>query len=321
MTASAPSQAEAAAPPRPGAPRRSDPAPSRAAYRLRRLWLRPWVRRLSVRWVPALLAAGALAAWLADGREIEAAREAWAQVRRQVEARPEFAVATAQVEGAGDDLAPLIRAALPPLPSSSLRLDLEAIRAEVEAFAPVARAEIRVLPGGVLGVRVEERRAAVVWRGPQGLETLDAEGRAIRALPARSARADLPLVAGEGAEAAVPEALALIEAAGPLGERLRGLVRVGDRRWDAVLDGGLRLLLPEEGAVAAIERAAAMEAAQDLGARDATHLDLRDPARPALRLGPAALREMARILAEERAGPPGAATPEASEIDDEGEGE
>ena len=317
-------EAEACGPPRPPvetarpSARRRDPAPTRASYRLRRLWMRAWVRWLAVRGVPMLLVAGALAVWLGDGREIAAGRAAWADLRAQIEARPEFAVATAQVEGAGDDLAPLIRSALPPpLPSSSLRLDLEAIHAEVAAFAPVARAEVRVLPGGVLGVTVVEREAAVVWRGPQGLETLDADGGAIRALPSRAARADLPLVAGEGAAAAVPEALALHEAAGPLGPRLRGLVRIGDRRWDAVLDRGPRILLPEEGAVAAIERAAAMEAAQDLSARDVTHLDLRDPARPVLRLGPAALPEMARILAEERAGPPTSDTATEDEGEDE----
>ena len=301
-------QAGPAVPLRPQSHRRADPAPTRSAYRLRRLWMRAWVRRLAVRGVPVLVAAGALAAWLGDGQEIAAARAAWADLRAEIEARPEFAVATARVEGAGDDLAPLICAVLPRLPSSSLRLDLEAIRAEVAAFAPVARAEVRVLPGGVLGVRVVEREAAVVWRGPSGLETLDVEGRPIRMLPSRAARADLPLVAGEGAAAAVPEALALHEAAGPLAARLRGLVRVGERRWDAVLDGGPRLMLPEEGAEEAIERAAAMEAAHGLGARDVTHLDLRDPTRPVARLGEASLPEMARVLAEERAGPEAAAT-------------
>jgi cell division protein FtsQ len=79
---------------------------------------------------------------------------------------------------------------------------------------------------------------------------------------------------------------------------------VGERRWDAVLREGPRVMLPEAGAVAAFERAAAWEAAEDLSGRDITHLDLRDPARPALRLGRAAREELARALAEERAARP-----------------
>ena len=287
----------------PARPPRRDPAPSRAAYRLRRLWMRRWVRRAAVRGGPALILAGALAGWLGDGREIAAAREGWAELRREIEARPEFAVTEARVEGAGADLEPAVRALLPRLPSSSLRLDLEAIRAAVAALPPVARAELRVAPGGVLAVRVEERRAAAVWRSAEGLVALDARGLAIRTLADRGARSELPLVVGEGADRAVPEALALHEAAGPLAPRLRGLVRVGDRRWDAVLAGGLRLMLPERGAEAAMERAARLDAEGDVLARDLTHLDLRDPARLVARVGATSRDDLALVLAVERAGP------------------
>ena len=267
--------------------------------------MRRWVRRAVIRGLPVLAAAGALAAWLGDGREVAAAREGWAELRREIEARPEFAVSEARIEGAGPALLPAIRERLPALPTSSLRLDLEAVRAEVVALAPVAGAELRVVPGGVLSVRVEERQAAAIWRGPEGLVSIDAQGLPIRPLASRTARADLPLVAGEGAGAAIAEALALHEAAGPLAPRLRGLVRIGERRWDAVLAGGARLMLPERGAVAAMERAAAL----DLGDRDVTHIDLRDPARPVARIGAASRPALALALAAERAGPPAPGAP------------
>jgi cell division protein FtsQ len=102
----------------------------------------------------------------------------------------------------------------------------------------------------------------------------------------------------------VAEALALCAVAGPLAERLRGLVRVGERRWDAVIEDGPKIMLPAHGAVAALERAAALEAAEDLTGRDVTHLDLRDPGRPVVRLGQAAKLEMARALEAERSGGP-----------------
>ena len=304
--------------PRPQA-RRPDPAPSRLSYRLDRLWMRPSVRRLALRGVPALAVALGLVAWLHDGQEIARAQAAWADLRERIEARPEFTVATVEVEGASPALAAGIEAALPRLPASSLRLDLDAIRSEIAAMPPVAQAEIRVAPGGTLSVRVEERQAAVLWRGPGGLRALDAEGRVIGTPQDRAARADLPLVAGLGAEIAVPEALALRDAAGPLAPKLRGFVRVGERRWDVVIDGGPRILLPAEGAVAALEWAAALEATQDLSGRDVRRLDLRVPDRPALRLGPDARLAFERAGAEERMGRPSGDADDEGEVDREGE--
>jgi hypothetical protein len=72
----------------------------------------------------------------------------------------------------------------------------------------------------------------------------DDTGHRVASLLARSDRPDLPLIAGEGADAAA-EALEVLAAAGPLIPRLRGLVRVGDRRWDLVLDRDQRILLPD----------------------------------------------------------------------------
>ena len=81
------------------------------------------------------------------------------------------------------------------------------------------------------------------------------------------------------------EALALIDAAGPILPRLRGLERVGERRWDVVLDRGQRIKLPADGALQALERAIALDRAQDMLARDIAVVDLRHAARPVVRLG------------------------------------
>ena len=282
---------------------RVDPAPSRMAYRARRAWRRAWVRRAVGRGLPAAIAAALLAVWLGDGEEFRVLGERWAAIRAQVEARPEFAITAARIEGAGPALEPAIEAALPPLPSSTLSLDLGALRDALASMPPVARVDVQAT-GGVLSVRVAEHRPEALWRAGDGLHALDAEGRMLRTVASRTAHPDLPLIAGEGADRAVAEALALHGVAGPLGPKLRGLVRVGERRWDAVIEDGLRIMLPERDAVAAFERAAALEAAEDLTGRDLTHLDLRDPSRPVLRLGRAATAQMARVLAAERAGEP-----------------
>jgi len=106
---------------------------------------------------------------------------------------------------------------------------------------------------------------------------------------------DLPLLAGAGAREHVREALALMDAALPLGDRLRGLVRVGARRWDLVLDRNQRIRLPEQGAMQALERVLALDQAQDLLARDLLFVDMRNPNRPVLNVSPGALETLRAI--------------------------
>lgn len=280
---------------------RRDPAPSRLAYRLHRLALSPLVRRLAIWGLPGGAVAIAGALWLGDPARREMLTGWGAEFRRQLGERPEFRIRVLAVDGASDPLAAAIREALGlRLPVSSFDLDLEALRKRAAAFDPVARAQVMVRPGGVLEVRIEERVPAVIQRRPEGLVLLDAEGHLVGPLAERSARPDLPLIAGAGAGREVPEALALAAAAGPVADRLAGFVRVGERRWDVVLAGGQRIMLPETDAVAALDQALALDRAQDLLARDVAVLDLRNPRRPTLRMSETAAQGFYEVRAEAR---------------------
>lgn len=275
---------------------RRDPAPSRWSYRLQRLWLTPVFRRLMRVGLPAFTLAFGVGLYLADEGRRAALTDSFASLRDEVKNRPEFMVTLLSVEGASPPLAEMVRGALAlPLPLSSLDLDLAAAHDRVIALPAVSAVSIRVETGGVLQVRVEEREPALVWRAPEGLMLLDDRGNRIAGIDNRAVRADLPLVAGAGADLAAAEALDLILAAGPLLPRLRGLVRMGERRWDLVLDRDQRILLPEAGALRALERLIALDQAQGLLARDVTAVDLRLPERPVLRLAPYALAEMRRL--------------------------
>jgi cell division protein FtsQ len=87
----------------------------------------------------------------------------------------------------------------------------------------------------------------------------------------------------------VPEALQLIAALGPLAPRTHGIVRMGERRWDVVLDRGQRILLPETGAVQALERVIVLHQAQYVMDRDLAHVDMRLGQRPTIRMNEAAV--------------------------------
>lgn len=226
-------------------------------------------------------------------------------------------------------------------PQSSFDLDLDRMQRQVAVLDAVKTADMRVRQGGVLQVDVTERKPVVLWRTAVGLHLLDAEGVFVGAAGPRAAHADLPVVAGDvlsgaeisamdavraatltGAQAlaklpdetvrmataaqarmrqAVTEALRLYELAGPIRDRLRGFERIGARRWDVVLDRGQRIMLPSDGAEAALEQAIGMALTPglDLLTRDLTVVDFRLPRRPTLRMTEIAAQQMWRIKAIE----------------------
>ncbi len=285
-----------------GAPRAAtrsesrDPAPSRLSYRIERLWLTPLFRVVMRFGLPVMTVALVAVVYLGDADRRAAIGAQFSNLRTQIENRPEFMVKLMSIDGASGPVADAIRGMLPvTLPASSFAIDLEAMRAAIEQVDAVAEASLKVRAGGVLVVTVTERKPAVLWRTASSLEMLDASGHRVATLLDRSARSDLPVIAGVGAEKAVPEAMAILGAAQPILPRVRGLVRMGDRRWDIILDRNQRIMLPEFDPVQATEKAIAIDAAEELLARDLAAVDLRIAERPTLRLTPGALEEMRKL--------------------------
>lgn len=292
--------AEGEAPMAPAAPRKrrakSDPAPSRWSYRMQRMMLTPIYRKAVKIGVPVLLVVLATGGYFASQERRDEVAAVFSDMRNRFETRPQFMLGMMAIDGASESVAEDIREIVPiDFPISSFDLDLVEIQKSVTGLAAVAEAAVRIRPGGVLQVDVREREPVVLWRSYEGLALLDINGVAVGALDHRGARPDLPMIAGDGAEAHVAEALGLIRAAGPLGTRLRGLVRMGERRWDVVLEGGTRILLPETGAVQALERVLALDSAQEMLSRDLAAVDMRLAQRPTLRMNTGAIEEWWRI--------------------------
>ncbi|MGD9294348.1 MAG: cell division protein FtsQ/DivIB [Roseobacter sp.] len=263
----------------------SDPAPSRWAWRIERLMLTPAFLLFLRIGIPFSLAFAASSWWLSDVERRSVITETFAEARAHFQTRPEFMVHLMAIDGAQAELAENIRAEVPlNFPLSSFDLDLGQVRDKVVALDPVKSATVRIRPGGVLQIDVEPRIPVVIWRHRKGLALVDADGAHVARLNHRMDRPDLPLIAGEGAADHVAEALALYRALTPLGARLRGLVRMGERRWDIVLDRNQRILLPEKNAVQALERIIALDGAQDILGRDVKRVDLRLGTRPTVQM-------------------------------------
>ncbi|WP_298913029.1 cell division protein FtsQ/DivIB [uncultured Roseobacter sp.] len=266
-------------------PTACDPAPSRWAWRMQRLMLTPTFLFMLRAGVPMMLTFTAAGWYLSDEGRRQAIHETVAEARASFETRPEFMVQLMAIDGVDTALADDIREVVPlDFPISSFDLDLQDIRRTVAALDPVHSASVRIRPGGVLQVDVTPRTPIAIWRSKDGLSLVDITGTHVGTLNKRMERPDLMLIAGEGAQPHVKEALDLYRAAAPLGGRLRGVVRMGERRWDIVLDRNQRILLPEIGAVEALERVIALDGAQDILARDVVRVDMRLGARPTVQM-------------------------------------
>ena len=283
---------------------RRDPAPSRVAYKMHRLWLTPVFRKLLRVGVPLVLTFAVAYSYLADPVRQGAISAGIMEISRSVKTRPEFMVKLVAIEGATPEVGDLIRESFPiSLPVSSFDLDLEVLQAEIAELDVIESAALRIRPGGVLEINVTQRQPEVIWRSRSGLILLDHLGNQIATISRRAERFDLPLLAGAGAQDKVREALALMRAARPISAKIRGLVRVGQRRWDVVLTGGITIRLPEENPIPALNQVIALNEAQDLLARAVLTIDMRNPLRPTLRMAPEAHAEMRRIKAIELGDP------------------
>ena len=273
-----------------------DPAPSKWKYRYQRMMLTPGVRGLLRVGVPLALITIIGVSWYSHDANREMTTAKWEELKEGVQQRPEFMIASMDVTGADDLLTSIVLEQLPvAFPVSSFELDLEGMRATVEGLDAVRSARVRVGDAGVLNVDITPRVAVALWRDGVNLRLLDEDGTFAGYVAARADRLDLPLIAGGGASEHITEALALFRDAKPIADRLRGLVRMGNRRWDVVLDRKQRILLPGDNPVAALDRVIVLHQARDMLDRDVAVVDMRNGNRPTLRMNKEAADAFRRV--------------------------
>lgn len=282
---------------RPGVPRGPSrgpgPGPSKVAYRLSRLWKKAWLRRAALA-IPAifgLLIVVRLATAPAVHAFVDAQRRA---VLESLSSRPEFAIRGFRVTGASEALSRAIAGVVRlPTDASSLTLDVDAVQARVAALGGVRSASVTLGPDGMLLIAVDERIPEALWRDTDGtLWLVGREGVRIGPAGPRADHPSLPVVIGQGAPAAMQEALDLFRSVPELHLRLRAFVRVGERRWNVVLDRDMTIKLPAHDAEAALARVMALQYGEELLDRDLTVIDMRLGARPTLRMSADAMETM-----------------------------
>ena len=170
------------------------------------------------------------------------------------------------------------------LPMSSLDIDVNKVKKLVEEINAVKFANVRITPNKVLEIYVKERRPVVVHKKNEIYLLLDKEGEVVDQIFSRKDRYDLPLISGNGIKNKINEALSILIASGPMIPRIRGLVRIGERRWNIILDNNQFILLPEKDPIKALKKVESLEINHDIFKKNILGIDLRNENRTILRL-------------------------------------
>lgn len=184
------------------------------------------------------------------------------------------------------------------LPSSIILLDRDLLREKMSVFDEVGDSSFRFGFDGTLYIGLKPRNPRMIYMNGDEMITVDQEGHRVEHLKDRSERKELFVISGEGAVEAAPEALKIIKALQPYASRIRGLMRMGSRRWDIILVNDARLKLPAENPLDALSLILIEHQKTDVLNRDISVFDMRNPERPILRLNTQAIEEMRALEAE-----------------------
>tara|TARA_B100000674_G_scaffold321920_1_gene268364 strand:- start:396 stop:1295 length:900 start_codon:yes stop_codon:yes gene_type:complete len=270
-----------------------DPAPSIISYRLMRFMLTPRLRLILTLGIPSLVIfCGTLVLFLNTNvqENIGALRK---DLKRTLVERPEFMIKIASIDGASDDLAREIREIMPlDFPVSYFDIDIKYLHKVLNDIPAVASAAIKVTVSGVLQIDISERTPAFIWRKDEMLSVIDEKGKFIRLANSRLDYPKLPLVIGDSANLAIAEISSLIENNQYFLDQVRAFVRVGERRWDLVLDNNLRIMLPQREFLAAFDRLMVMNKSSSLFSNQLVSIDMRIVERPTVRVGAVAMEPL-----------------------------
>ncbi len=262
-----------------------DPAPSRVAYRIMRLLLIPRFRLIFTLGFPSLLIFCATLGLFININVWENISAIKKDLKLAFVERPEFMIKVASIDGSSDELANEIREILPlDFPVSYFDLDIKYLHKVVNEIPAVASAAIKISAGGVLQINVAEKSPAFIWRKDNVMSVIDETGSFIRIANSRVDYPKLPLVVGEAADLAVSEISSLMQANEYFKDHVRAFIRVGERRWDLILENNVRIMLPQREFLAAFDRLMLMNEAGQLLSGRLSNIDMRLVVRPTVRV-------------------------------------
>ena len=249
---------------------------SRVNYRLERLWLTPIIRGLIRYGIPVFLIIIICCAYFSKSDNLDILKVSWREFRENIKNRPEFLINLIKIDGVNHRISNEIRSVMNlDLPISSYDFDLENIKSKVQLMNIVETANL-FIADNIIHVEILERKPSIIWQNNDNLEILDANGISISSVNSRQKHLNLPLIAGQGANKHVKEALFIYHHNLIFSEQLIGLVRVGDRRWNMDLINNRRVMLPSEGVNKALKKMIELNFVYGFSSKNFNVLDFRN---------------------------------------------
>jgi cell division protein FtsQ len=166
---------------------------------------------------------------------------------------------------------------------SLLTLDLEDAQARIEQLPWVKTASLKKLFPDSVEISISERQPFAVWQHDGKLSLTDRDGKVITDAIDDS-YASLPHVVGVGAAEKAADFTALIAPYPQIAAEVHAGILVSENRWTLVLDNGIELMLPADGAAQALATIADLDRTQSLLSREIAVVDMRQPGNLVLRL-------------------------------------
>jgi len=166
-----------------------------------------------------------------------------------------------------------------------LGLNISAIKMRVEKMRWVKRATIsRKLPDAII-VNITEHEPAALWQVDNKLWVISDEGIKITD-EQLAVFSELPMISGIGADLALGSLLSAVVEDNTLFDRVETASWVGGRRWDLILNNGIKIMLPEKELASAWKELAMLEQTEKLLARNILAVDFRIKGKTVVRLTP-----------------------------------
>lgn len=172
--------------------------------------------------------------------------------------------------------------------TSLLGFDAQAARSRLTSLPWIETADVRKIYPNQVHVKVVERRPYAIWQHENHLDVVDNTGHVIVPF-SPEVGANLPLIVGLGATEDAAQFIDSLRTLPKIFNQIHAFVRVGDRRWDIVLDNGIRIKLPVEQPEKRLREALFSPRTADLFNKDVTSIDLRLGDRVTVALAPEAL--------------------------------
>ena len=221
--------------------------PSKIRYRLERVWLRLWLRKLILYLSLILVFSTFCLLIFVYSNDWIKLKDYKNYFKNNIFERPELSVSKLEIKTTNLDLINQINAILKlSFPINSIKLDINHIQKIINQIDSVESSNVRINDSGVLLVEVIERKPVAVYRENDDLALIDLKGYKINNIFSRNDRNDLPLIVGTEGNYQVKEALEIYQLLSIYVNEIRGLIRIGERRWDIIFKNNKRIKLSEK---------------------------------------------------------------------------